>query len=201
MDIWQEKVRRFRKITTGWSRNVEAELRKNNKKLMEEYDRLDVKMESSSLSEQEELRTGEIYAELQAHWLKEEIKSRQRSRDRDVKERDRNTSYFQSVASQRRRKTYIHSLEGPDGIVTDTPNILKVARDYYKNMFSGDSNRVFLLHRDFFSEEEKVTESENDTLQKPFTEEEVKEAVFSSYADGAPGPDGIPFLFTKIFGI
>ena len=32
-------------------------------------------------------------------------------------------------------------------------------------------------------------------LQAPFSQAEVKEAVFSSYSDGAPGPDGFPFLF------
>jgi hypothetical protein len=36
-------------------------------------------------------------------------------------------------------------------------------------------------------------------LDAEFSEKEVKEAVFGSYADGAPGPDGFPF-FTKSFG-
>jgi hypothetical protein len=32
-------------------------------------------------------------------------------------------------------------------------------------------------------------------LDAPFSEEEIKEAVFSSYSDGTLGPDGLPFLF------
>ena len=36
-------------------------------------------------------------------------------------------------------------------------------------------------------------------LEAPFTEEEVREAVFSSYAEGAPGPDGFSFLFYQEF--
>ena len=32
-----------------------------------------------------------------------------------------------------------------------------------------------------------------------FSEEETKEAVFGSYADGAPSPDGLPFLFYQVF--
>lgn len=31
-------------------------------------------------------------------------------------------------------------------------------------------------------------------LESPFTEE-VRKAIFGSYADGAPRPDGLPFLF------
>lgn len=33
----------------------------------------------------------------------------------------------------------------------------------------------------------------------PFTEEEIKNVVFSCYAEGAPGPDGLPFLFYQKF--
>jgi len=32
-------------------------------------------------------------------------------------------------------------------------------------------------------------------LESYFSEEEIKEAVFSCYPEGAPGPDGLPFLF------
>jgi hypothetical protein len=36
-------------------------------------------------------------------------------------------------------------------------------------------------------------------LTAPFTESEIKEAVFSCYAEGAPGPDGLSFLFYQKF--
>jgi len=44
-----------------------------------------------------------------------------------------------------------------------------------------------------------VTALENELLEAPFTENEVREAVFSSYAEGAPGPDGFSFLFYQVF--
>jgi len=40
---------------------------------------------------------------------------------------------------------------------------------------------------------------ENEMLEAPFSESEIKEAVFDSYADGAPGPDGFSFLFYQHF--
>jgi hypothetical protein len=36
-------------------------------------------------------------------------------------------------------------------------------------------------------------------LDAPFSEEEIKTAVFSSYSDGAPGPDGLSFMFYQKF--
>lgn len=44
-----------------------------------------------------------------------------------------------------------------------------------------------------------MQDAENDLLQSTFFEEEVKKAVFESYVDGGPGPDGIPFLFYQHF--
>ena len=44
-----------------------------------------------------------------------------------------------------------------------------------------------------------MTALENELLEAPFTENEVREAVFSSYAEGAPGPDGLSFLFYQKF--
>ena len=36
-------------------------------------------------------------------------------------------------------------------------------------------------------------------LVAPFSETEIKEAIFSCYPEGAPGPDGLPFLFYQKF--
>jgi hypothetical protein len=36
-------------------------------------------------------------------------------------------------------------------------------------------------------------------LEAKFTKEEVKKAVFESYSDGAPGPDGLSFMFYQSF--
>ena len=44
-----------------------------------------------------------------------------------------------------------------------------------------------------------MTALENELLEAPFTENEVREAVFSSYAEGAPSPDGFSFLFYQVF--
>jgi hypothetical protein len=44
-----------------------------------------------------------------------------------------------------------------------------------------------------------VTSEENDKLDCRYTEGEIKEVVFGSYVDGAPGPDGLSFMFYQCF--
>jgi hypothetical protein len=83
---------------------------------MEEYAFLDIKSKTEEISPEELLRLKGIYAEMHNLWLKEEVKAKQRSRDRYIKEGDRNTAYFHSVANQRRSNMLVHSLDGPDDL-------------------------------------------------------------------------------------
>jgi hypothetical protein len=129
----------------------------------------------------------------------EEVKARQRSRDRNVKEGDRNTKYFHAVANQRKRKNTIYDIEGTDGVVSSTENIIKVATQYYKEIFKFEPRPQINISNNFFSEGGKVSEEENAVLEEEFTEEEIKKRVFESYPDGAPGPNGISFMFYQHF--
>jgi GTP-dependent phosphoenolpyruvate carboxykinase len=50
VERWQNKVRKFRRKVRGWSANVEASLRRKKDRLSAEYARLDILMESRTLS-------------------------------------------------------------------------------------------------------------------------------------------------------
>jgi hypothetical protein len=63
-----------------------------------------------------------------------------------------------------------------------------------------ESRRHFKLDSGSWDEEDKVTAQENAELEAPFSESEIREAIFSSYSEGAPGPDGLPFYFIRNFG-
>ena len=128
--------------------------------------------------------------ELNKIWELEEIKARQRSRERAITEGDRNTKYFQTVANQRRRKTRIHMMIGPEGPAHNTESIQKIATDYYKELFRFEERADVRMNDNFFSSSDKVTEEEKTELEKLFSEEEVKKTITESYLDGAPGPFG-----------
>lgn len=199
MDIWQGKVRNLRKAVGGRATNVVAEMSKHKALISEEFNCLDMEAENRPLTEVEKNRMKVLSIEINRYWALEEIKLRQRSRDRNIVEGDRNTAYFQAVANQRSRKKRVECLMGPQGLVYDNIGMLNVAVDFYKNLFKKEDSKEISLDEDFGEDRDKVTEQENEILQAPFTQEEIKEAFFSCYAEGSPGPDGLSFLFYQTF--
>jgi hypothetical protein len=142
IDIWQYKVRRFRKLARGWATNVVAELNRNRQEITAKYTCLDLEAETRRLDEAENNRMKALARELEKLWATEEIKARQRSRDRMISEEDRNTAYFHVVASYRHRKKKIASLVGPKGRVQETKEMLKVVVGFYKNMFKYEGRGI-----------------------------------------------------------
>ena len=113
IETWQFRVRLFRKMVRGWAANEVAALNKEKLSLALEYNFLDKEAEARVLEEDERKRMDDISKELDKIWGLEEIKARQRSRDRNLLEEDRNTAYFQAVANYRSRKKRVDSLMGP----------------------------------------------------------------------------------------
>jgi hypothetical protein len=77
--------------------------------------------------------------------------------------------------------------------------MIRVATYFYRELFKKEDRPNIRLKEDFFSREKKVTPQENLDLERRFTESEAREDVFGSYAEEAPGPDGLSFLFFQTF--
>jgi hypothetical protein len=63
-------------------------------------------------------------------------------------------------------------------MVCDTSKILEVAVGFYKNLFKKKSRGNFSLEPDFWDAGDKVSTVDCEALEAPFSEEEIKTAVF-----------------------
>lgn len=82
-----------------------------------------------------------IVGYLESIWRMEEMKATQRSRDMNIKEGDRNTTYFQVVANKRNIKNMTFGLEDPDWWIEDNSLMLDHVVDFYsKSLFSQEGS-------------------------------------------------------------
>lgn len=77
--------------------------------------------------------------------------------------------------------------------------MLDVVLSFYKNLFRREERLPISLAENFWDAADLLTLEERDELDKPFSEDEIWDVFFGSYACGAPGPAGFSFLFYHKF--
>jgi hypothetical protein len=122
--------------------------------------------------------------EEELYWVK-------RSHSRWLHEGDNNTKFFHVVYNGRRRKNTITSFTGSDGVVEGDENLIKHATEYYKELFGPGQGNTFPLDPDMWEWYEMVTTLGNEELTQPFSEKEIKEALFEMETNKVVGPDCI----------
>jgi hypothetical protein len=158
---------------------VNAEIRNMKADLLKEFDLLDIKYESGGLLPGQKDRMNTILLELENIWNMEEIKAKERSRDRNIKG-DRNTAYFQAIANQRNRKKRIPCLETSEGVVENNTSMLNHDVEFYKSLFRDEPISGVSLEDTFWGEDDKINTQEKESLEMPFSKEEIKKAIFES---------------------
>lgn len=154
MQIWQCKIRNLRRKINGWNRNREAEIRRSKNKLINESDAIDLLSEKRPLSDLENDRKKEISIKLEQIWRIEQIKERQRAKEKDIKEGDKNTAYFFAKANQRRRKKVVSCLEDGERVLSENKDLINHAVQFYKKLFGKELKENMELDTSFWAKEE-----------------------------------------------
>jgi hypothetical protein len=154
VQIWQCKIRNLRRKINGWNRNREAEIRRSKNKLINESDAIDLLSEKRPLSDLENDRKKEISIKLEQIWRIEQIKERQRAKEKDIKEGDKNTAYFFAKANQRRRKKVVSYLEDGERVLSENKDLINHAVQFYKKLFGKELKENMELDTSFWAKEE-----------------------------------------------
>ena len=126
---------------------------------------------------------------------KEEMNSRQRSRQLWLKEGEANTCFFHLVANGRTRINYILSIKVGTHQHNGMNAIGRAMTDHFRAM---TQRGVLNRWRWTGSGASQLTEAQKVDLVRPFVLE-VQAAIAGLNGEGALGPDGLPVYFYKEF--
>ncbi|XP_022150918.1 uncharacterized protein LOC111018954 [Momordica charantia] len=130
----------------------------------------------------------------------EEIFWRQRSRDLWHKHGDRNTKWFHTKASHRRRTNEIKGLLDQQGTWEENKfKVVGMIESYFTELFSSSRPSVSIIEQVTGCIEARVSSGHNCDLLKPFCEEEMIMALHQIHPHKALGPDRFSSAFYKNF--
>lgn len=125
-----------------------------------------------------------------------DVYSKQRSHVTWLQKGDRNTDFYHSFVSDRKKKNRIKKLKNEQGgVVEKDEQMAAVITNYFHNLFSPSTGDR--LEELISNVHHRVTPDMNVLLMKAYIEEEVKYALNGIGDLKAPGPDGMSAVFYK----
>ena len=196
IDIWKTKIKRLKQMLKGWNINIEGQYKKLKKELLDKIEMFDKISEVCGLSENDRMEKLDLELTLKKLVDEENIKVKQRARDKFILDGDENSRYFHLLAKCKRRKLKIMTLTHEDRIAHDDDEINHLATSFYQNLFGhSQESSMNLNHLDM----KMLDDNDRDHLTRPFDMKEIREVVFSMKHNRAPGPDSIPAEFFQEF--
>jgi hypothetical protein len=93
----------------------------------------------------------------------------------------------------------IFSLEQENGLIEGQANLKAYITKFYKDLFGEPEVNSFTLDEFQIEDIYQVTSAKNNFLTTPFTEKEVRDAIFYMEHNKVPSPNGFPAEFYQNF--
>ena len=157
---------------------------------------LETIQEQRTLNVGERLHKAKLFNEFAEISRNEEIAWRQRSRVQWLKQGDKNTKYFQLMATSHKRFNTIDKLEVEGVIISESEEIMNEVVSFYQKLYK--ESEQWRPHFNLQGSE-SISVEEKEWLQRQFEEDEVLETLKFCSSDKAPGLDGFPMSFYQSF--
>lgn len=195
LDRIQQKLKLFKQFFKGWGFNWQGELRKRREMIQEELCALEEQGEIGGLLPHQLSRKVELLKENLSLLKQEETHWYNRSHENWLLKGDINTKFFHKCASGKRRKNTIITLEKDGETIEGDDKLLEYATEYYRELFGPKSEYDIQLDPSIWDNAENLDEDDNDNLCRPFSETDIKDALFQMERNKAPGLEKIPIEF------
>ncbi|GKV04587.1 hypothetical protein SLEP1_g16731 [Rubroshorea leprosula] len=192
--ILKEKMKRTKEFLREWSKASLQEVDRKIDEAREMINRIDGKGDNDSLTDEDILLRKCQHTELLKNMQMKEEMAQQRARKMWLKTRDANTRYFHNSIKGRWRRNEINEISIGGKVVKQVEDIKEGIMKYYASLFIDEGwKRPTLEGVNFKS----ISEADRCMLTQPFTEDEVKLAVWNCDSSKAPSPDGFSFGLLK----
>ncbi|KAJ9539315.1 hypothetical protein OSB04_032048 [Centaurea solstitialis] len=196
MLVFPCKLRALKQVVRLWKADHQNQTSKRLSELYSKASELDLKAESVSLSTPERKIRRDTDAEILDFERAEIINLKQRAKVRWAIEGDENSRFFHGIINQKKRGNQIHGLSVNGCWVTDPPLIKEASLLFFKNKFEAFSGTRPTFHSSLFK---TLSNVQQQSLEAPFSEQEIKRAIWECGGDKSPGPDGFSLQFFKAF--
>jgi hypothetical protein len=177
-----------------WDRSVLKAPQKKIRELTRDLDRL----LCGPMSEESTQKQKELTRQIEVSLEQEEVHYMQRSRANWLMHGDKNTTFFHNFVKARRKRNTILKIKNDEGNwVEGNEEMGGLIHSYFSSLFSSEVEHTSeeLLSKVI----PRVMAEMNSALLKPYTVEEVKQAMFSIGDYKAPGINGLHAVFYKKF--
>uniref|UniRef100_A0A803PRM8 DUF4283 domain-containing protein n=1 Tax=Cannabis sativa TaxID=3483 RepID=A0A803PRM8_CANSA len=140
-----------------------------------------------------------LQSKLDSLLYKNEILWKQRSKIHWLQAGDKNTKYFHSKATARRKTNFIRKLKCNDGrVVTSVDDISREVSSYFSDLFKSQESNSEATQYLLSAIDKSLDSQQIQFLDSPFEAHEVRQALFQLSGDKAPGLDGLnPAFYQK----
>ena len=108
---------------------------------------------------------------------------------------EKGSKYFLNLERSRANAKTCHAVFNSSGQLLENPTeILEEQKNFYQDLYTADPTVNFNYEMD-----KKITEADRELLSKPFTLQEMENAIQAMPPGKTPGPDGLPAEFYKCF--
>ncbi|KAL0313072.1 UNVERIFIED_CONTAM: hypothetical protein Sradi_5706500 [Sesamum radiatum] len=193
--VW-EKIKNCRIELLKWERTDFG----NMKRRIKETEERIVGKQQGKFDEATNNEVQILRRQLEEFRSNENMMWQQRSKAQWLCDRDRNTKFFHATATSRKKQNEIRRIKDMNGNWREDPSgEQEVLLGYFPNIFARSTTSDRIHEEVLNTVRPKVTAEMNEALIQPFTEHEVRSALFGMSPLKSPGPDGMPPLFYQKF--
>ena len=189
-----EKFRNLKVALKKWNKEIFGSIDHNIQRFEDEIAIVNGKLDDGVAGEMDNARLNALKSQLDKWYSRRCCYWKQISREKIIKEGDRNFKYFHAMAAVRARRKQMLEIRCGRRVFRSPRSIKHVVRNFYKNLYKQKDAPLIFFQDGLVN---KITQEESILLEAFPSDEEIKNAVWDCESSKAPGPDGYNFNFIK----